>query len=405
MKFSVLLPTRNRLELLTRAIETVRRQDYENWEIIISDNFSDADICSHIQSYNDTRIKYYRTSNFIPVTENWNNALDKSDGDYVIMLGDDDCLMKDYFSTLKRYIELYESPDFIFTNAFLYAYPGAMPNFENGFLKIYSNKEIYQAEIEPFWLKKEKALIFVKDSMDFRVTFDYNMQFSLVSRVFIDKLRRYGPFYQSPYPDYYASNAMMLKAERILVVPIPLVTIGISKKSFGFYYFNDLESDGNKFLNNLADQKIVQRLDKIILPGSPMNTSWLISMETLAVNIAHEFGIKVNYSRYRLVQIFSIYISLIMGKKSVRTGHEQLKNNINFLEWLRFGIFLSVTSKITPQRYKHYIIRRLRTLSASHPSRPMPTLGDGYDTILDVFEQIDPKNYVKYIQQEPLNNG
>ena len=34
MKFSVLLPTRDRLELLRLAVETVRRQDYDDWEII-----------------------------------------------------------------------------------------------------------------------------------------------------------------------------------------------------------------------------------------------------------------------------------------------------------------------------------------------------------------------------------
>src|SRR5436309_15029243 len=33
VKFSVLLPTRNRLDLLKQAIETVRRQDYADWEI------------------------------------------------------------------------------------------------------------------------------------------------------------------------------------------------------------------------------------------------------------------------------------------------------------------------------------------------------------------------------------
>jgi glycosyltransferase involved in cell wall biosynthesis len=41
MKFSVLLPTRNRLNLLSYAIETVIRQDYSDWEIIISDNCSE----------------------------------------------------------------------------------------------------------------------------------------------------------------------------------------------------------------------------------------------------------------------------------------------------------------------------------------------------------------------------
>ncbi len=88
--------------------------------------------------------------------------------------------------------------------------------------------------------------------MNFRVTFDYNMQFSLMSRKLVEELKPYGSFFQSPYPDYYASNVMMLKAERILIVPQPMVTIGISPKSFGFYFFNDAEKEGNEFLYNTA---------------------------------------------------------------------------------------------------------------------------------------------------------
>src|SRR5207245_7033676 len=44
VRFSVLLPTRNRLEYLRLAIETVRRQDYQDWEIIVSDNDSEQDV-------------------------------------------------------------------------------------------------------------------------------------------------------------------------------------------------------------------------------------------------------------------------------------------------------------------------------------------------------------------------
>ena len=75
MKFSVLLPTRNRLDLLKLAIESVRRQDYDNWEIIISDNNSEEDIKTYILALSDERIKYFRTESFLLFFENWNKAL------------------------------------------------------------------------------------------------------------------------------------------------------------------------------------------------------------------------------------------------------------------------------------------------------------------------------------------
>ncbi len=76
--FSVLLPTYNRLDLLTRAIETVRRQNFEDWEIVVSDNYSHEPIGAFIESLDDQRIKYVRTESFIPVTDNWQNALNHS---------------------------------------------------------------------------------------------------------------------------------------------------------------------------------------------------------------------------------------------------------------------------------------------------------------------------------------
>lgn len=385
MKFSVLLPTRNRLDLLSRAIETVIRQDYDNWEIIVSDNFSEEDIVGYVSSLSDSRIKYLRTDSFIPVTDNWNKALNNSNGDYIIMLGDDDCLMQSYFSTLNKLIMEFYLPDFIYTSAFLYAYPGVVPKIPDGSLRTYNKRKIFQNKNEPFWLDKLTANNFVHDSLNFRVTFDYNMQFSLVSRKLINDIKKYGEFYQSPYPDYYASNAIMLKANRILVVPKPLVTIGISKKSFGFYYVNDAENDGNKFLNNIAEIKILDRVKEIILPGITMNTSWLLSMETLNVNFSSkEFNLKVNYSRYRLIQIFSTYAGLL-ANNNVGKNYQQLKEKMHWDEWLCYGITLSTIAYIVPKKYHNHLSFRIQAILGTHPSSIMPEIKGNFCTILDVF--------------------
>lgn len=371
------------------AIETVIRQDYDNWEIIVSDNFSEEDIKGYLDSLSEPRIKYYRTDSFVPVTENWNNALSHSDGDYVIMLGDDDGLMAGYFSTLFNLIEKFNSPDFIYTNAFLYAYPGVLPGVPEGFLKTYSRREIFQSTHDPFWLDKNKAIKFVQNSLDFRVTFDYNMQFSLVSRKIIEEMKQYGSFYQSPYPDYYASNAIMFKAERILVVPIPLVTIGISPKSFGYYYFNDAESDGNAFLKNVPDQSLLRRLQNVILPGTDMNTSWLISMETLA----EKFGLKVQYSRYRYIQACVVYAGVILGKNKAKQVYLLLKKKLTVTERVRYSVLFSFLSKVVPGRYRPLLSQKILSSAGSHPACYMPNLKGNFNTILEVFERVDPKKY------------
>ena len=123
-----------------------------------------------------------------------------------------------------------------------------------------------------------------------------------------------------------------------------------------------------------------------------MNTSWLFSMETLAINFADEFGIQVNYARYRLVQVFAIYAALIVGKEGAKEAATQLWKKLQIGEWLHFGLLLSIITWIAPKRYCAYLSTRMHIISGSHPGTLMPTIDGEFNTILDVFGQVDPKN-------------
>jgi glycosyltransferase involved in cell wall biosynthesis len=100
-KFSVLLPTRNRASLLVEAIETVRAQDFEDWEIIVSDNASIEDVRGIIENIADPRIVYLRSDEPLSVTDNWNRAIDAAQGRWIVMLGDDDGLVPGYFQNMQ----------------------------------------------------------------------------------------------------------------------------------------------------------------------------------------------------------------------------------------------------------------------------------------------------------------
>ena len=398
MKFSVLLPTRNRLELLKYAIETVIRQDYDDWEIIVSDNCSEEDVEGYIRSLNDARIKYYRTEKFVPVTENWNNALDKSTGDYVVMLGDDDCIMKGYFTKIRCMAEAHNNPDCIYTNALLYAYPGVMPDFPDGFLQPYGYASFFDSAKEPFLVAKEKALEMVKQSMNFKMLFTYNMQHSVISRKFIDSLKHKGPFFQSPYPDFYATNVTFLNAERILVCPEPLVTIGISPKSFGFYYANNREKEGIDFLKNQPEPEIFKRLQDIVLPGLTDRTSWLIAMETIRMNYP-ESGLQVNYDRYRYLQIVYTYgkyyndRNLHLDTSASEARLAELKGLMRKQEKLVYGTFLTLAGNLSgliPQGIRKKIVTNIMAAVNKTPQLDLKKSERKYKNILEVFEDTEP---------------
>src|SRR4030088_3602025 len=110
-KFSVLLPSKERPQLLVYAIDSVRRQSFPDFEIIVSDNASSAPYAELIDPLDDPRIRCVRFEQPVPVTENWNHALSHAAGDYVVMLGDDDALAPGYFEAMAHTIGQSVEPD------------------------------------------------------------------------------------------------------------------------------------------------------------------------------------------------------------------------------------------------------------------------------------------------------
>lgn len=302
-RFSVLLPTKNRLDLLRYAVETVRRQDFADWEVVISDNCSEDDIAGYVAGLDDPRVVHVRTELPLHVTANWNNALERCRGDFVIMLGDDDGLTKGYFARMNALIARHD-PELVFTNAFIYAYPGVVPDFPRGFLKRDASPLFHSAE--PRLLSADEARWLVRESLRFTMAYPFNMQYSLVSRALIERLRQKGAFYGSPYPDYYATNALFLAAARILIEPTPRVIIGVSPKSYGFYHFNNKEDEGAQFLDNAPGRDEAEKLRHVLLPGTKSASAWLLAMELLKERFP-EHGLEVDYRRYRRIQMGNIY--------------------------------------------------------------------------------------------------
>lgn len=93
IKFSILIPTRERADTLFHAIATCTAQDYENLNIIISDNFSQDNTKEVVLSFSDPRIKYINTGKRISMSHNWELALSHVTDGWVTIIGDDDGLL------------------------------------------------------------------------------------------------------------------------------------------------------------------------------------------------------------------------------------------------------------------------------------------------------------------------
>jgi glycosyltransferase involved in cell wall biosynthesis len=233
MKFSVLLPTRNGGEQLNDCIASVLNQRWANLELVISDNCSEPDTVAVIRRFlGDPRVKYLRQDAPISVSENWSRALEASTGDYFVMMGDDDCLLPNYFDKMDELLKQFNLPDCLHYIGYLFAMPGAIKDVQGGRYDPDWAATLPVSGLVPKGFREN----LVRSFFEFRGRCSFNSQLVLVSRKFIGTLAR--GFYVAPYPDFYSMSVLLLEAERFVFIPQRFCVVGISPKSAGYYYYN-----------------------------------------------------------------------------------------------------------------------------------------------------------------------
>lgn len=99
---SIGMPVYNGELYLRQALDSLLAQDYQNFELIISDNASTdatAEICQEYLA-KDPRIQYTRNSSNIGPLANFFKVLDRSDGEYFMWACHDDSWEESFISTL-----------------------------------------------------------------------------------------------------------------------------------------------------------------------------------------------------------------------------------------------------------------------------------------------------------------
>ncbi len=359
--FSILLPSRNRAELLRHAVDSVLAQGFgEDVEIIVADNASVPSYGPYVASLGAIAARSVRSKVSLPVTENWNRALAAATGRYIIMLGDDDALAPGWLARARDLIAGFDAPDVLYAMAFHYCYPGVAPSRPDGYLMTVDNAEVFRGATEPYALPRATAAILATQAMRFRHRFSFNAQHFIWSRAFIDSLAPRGGLFQSPYPDYHAAILTMAEAARIIVVPTPEVIIGISPKSFGFFYQNAQVDAGQAMLGNdgaAAELGTVPQAvrDALAFPGSAHERNWLIAALHAARSLGRAPEAAVDLRRYRRLQMIELAMADSTAKEVLAslTPHLTMgeRRLLDRLRWLtRLGRRIPVEASLLQQR-------------------------------------------------------
>ncbi|GMV69537.1 MAG: hypothetical protein AMXMBFR76_19760 [Pseudomonadota bacterium] len=225
IKFTVIIPTRERADVLVHCLRTVVAQDYENLEIIVSDNHSNDNTREVVESFRDERIRYINTGRRLSMSSNWEYALSFVSEGYVGFLGDDDGLLPGSIARLSEIIDEY-CPDAINAPYVDYNWPDngtdeawkiCVPSRRT--TKYYSSAKYISDLLSGYLSYVDGPLI-------------YNGSFAKIDK--INAARDHDRvFFKAQSPDVYSAVALSCVTSKFLRIKDPIAVAGRSRHSNG----------------------------------------------------------------------------------------------------------------------------------------------------------------------------
>ena len=179
---SVIINCYNGDAYLKQAIDSVIKQTYLNWEIILWDNVSTVDIKSIARSFNDPRIKYHLATHHTALGEARNQAISVAKGAYLAFLDSDDLWGN---KKLESQVNLFQKDDglvLVYTD--VESFNASGNRRRHGGYKRYYRGEIFGKLIEDYFLIMSAVMIRAETYFTHQISFNPKFQMVEESDVF-----------------------------------------------------------------------------------------------------------------------------------------------------------------------------------------------------------------------------
>ncbi len=221
--FSIVIPTFNRSDLVTLAIQSILRQTFSDFEIVVSDNFSTDDTARVVNQITDSRLRYIRTPAHLVMADNWEFGRSKATGRLILMLADDDALVA---TALTRFAAEFGSrnAEFLFCSVAEYrdrTFLGAGANMLL-FAPFSGSSRVVQRDD------------FLGSLFSFRPKLRFDPSAFVFDRTIADTVAsRCGRFFKTNGVEYFSWPLAAVFAKRIVHIDAPLAITGRTAKSWG----------------------------------------------------------------------------------------------------------------------------------------------------------------------------
>lgn len=247
--FTVVIPTRERCDTLEHALHTCVIQDYDNLEIIVSDNFSQDRTREVVESFKDHRIRYINTGKRLSMTDNFEFALShvKPEG-YVIYIGDDDGLLPDAICNINDVV-IQTGAQVLRWDAPIYNWPTLESN--NAERWLIPNRLLIPSLGSGTTVRNSATTI--QNLLSFKATHGSLPMMYMHSAVGYEVIKRIkessGRFYHSMTPDVYSGFAIAGAIDSFVNSRRPYAIYGVSHNSTGASGSGSSSEVAQKFLS------------------------------------------------------------------------------------------------------------------------------------------------------------
>jgi glycosyltransferase involved in cell wall biosynthesis len=326
--FTIIIPTKDRAFYLADTIRTCINQNYQNLEIIISDDASSDNTKELVEQFEnrDKRVKYIRREIPLGMRLNFEKTLELVKPGFVLALGGDDGLMpyaiQDMWYILKntnQQLLTWEPPTYVYPDNY-----NKSGQLMVSLKKVKANNEVQIIQSSDFLQRQANNLAY---SSDIECPMFYVK--GVASTDLIKKIINKTPgktFYSCPTPDGYSGIILAGQVQSFAFSHKPLSIFGLSKSSQGKNYLSNEEAAkklSESFFSTVVDIPMHKQLAS--QPYSP-----LISLMT-ADYLLRSKDIHFENTSYPDLDFRNVIAKSIEELRHGLYAHERLERELNIL--------------------------------------------------------------------------
>ena len=219
-KYSVVLPVLNGEETLPVVLNHLLSIEYDDFEVIVSDNLSSDNTAEILDKIHDRRLKVVQPNKRLGWSENLAFAYSHASGMWQHHIGDDDVVLPSRFKILDQIIDMYPETDLIWSRGSRYHWPN------------YGEKSLAnKMDAISFSGAHAKLPKVVRDAVIRGKAVEAGYYIVTSKRIIDTCINKYKFFVTRQHGEAFSHRAALVNSKEPIILDLPLAISGRHKKS------------------------------------------------------------------------------------------------------------------------------------------------------------------------------